>query len=56
MSTKTGNLWDRVKNDPQKGEYHGEQHPHIDQLHIVRPGQWVVDPGKTKIGFSSIKI
>ena len=35
----SGNLCDGVKDDAQEGEDHGEQHPHIDQLHIVRPGQ-----------------
>ena len=36
-----------MKNDAQEGKHHGEQHPHIDQLHIYSLRQRVVDPGKT---------
>ena len=35
----SGNLCDGVKNDAQEGEHHGEQHPHVDQFHIVSLGQ-----------------
>ena len=42
-----------MKKDPQEGEDHGEQHPHIDQLDIVSLRQRVSDPGKAENVFSS---
>ena len=45
------NLRDGVKNDAQEGEHHGEQHPHVDQLHIVSFRQGVIDSSKAKKHF-----
>ena len=42
-----------MKNDPKEGEDHGEQHPHIDELHICSLGQGFVDSGET-IKWSSV--